>query len=132
MLDSPSEQQSGFFRTPEELIDRWQDFTNPDEFVFGICDQWVAPASLYVRELIHKLGLENDKRVIEADKKILQLSFEYFPAYLHEGDIGYEPEPHWWWYFLRQIHRGEYPLELLPDHLKDIYREHLKKLGKIT
>jgi len=127
-----SEQQSGFFRTPEEHIRRWQSFAEPKNFNFEITDSWMAPAALYVREIIHKLGLEKDPRVIEADKKILKLSFEYTPAFTEEPDIGYKPEPHWWWYFLRKIQEGDYPLDLLPDHLKDIYRDHLKKLGKLT
>ena len=113
-------------------INGWQDLsTDPKGFEFWIGDFWMAPAHLYNRELIHKFGWEDDPRVIEADKKILQLAFKYPPAPLIEADIGYKPEPNWWWYFLYDIHDGEYPLELLPDHLKDIYREHLKKLGKM-
>jgi len=115
----------------EELISRWQYRATPEGFDV-ITDMYMAPASLYTRELIHKNGLENDQRVIEADKEILKLSFKYVPFPLIEADIGYKPEPHWWWYFLYDIHKGEYPLDLLPDHLKDIYIENLKKLGKLT
>jgi len=116
-------------------INDWQNLTNPDKFKYYICNPfnpWDASAALYNRELIHKFGWEDDPRVIEADKKILKLSFEYSPVYLTEDEIYYKPEPNWWWYFLYDIHNGDYPLDLLPDHLKDIYREHLKKLGKIT
>ena len=118
------------FNNPEEDIKLWQNLKDSKTFIRGACSKWNAPAYLYPRELIHKNGLEKDKKVIEADKKILQLAFKYTPAYIHEGDIGYEPEPNWWWYFLYQIHYGDYPLDLLPDHLKLLYKEHLKKLGE--
>jgi len=131
MQKNTSEQLSEYFRTPEDYIRRWQDFTDSEEFKFAITDSWMAPAALYNREIIHRLGLDNDPRVIEADQKILQLSFKFTPAITDESDIGYEPEPTWWWYFLNQIHHGEYSLALLPDHLKDIYRKHLQKLGKL-
>ena len=115
---------------PEIEVESWQLYTDPKEFEFYLKDHWMAPAELYTREIIHKLGLDNDPRVIEADKKILKLAIKLNAAKLDKSDIGYQPEPTWWWYFLNDIHHGKYPLELLPDHLKDIYREHLKNLGK--
>ena len=117
--------------SPERAIRAWQLRATPKYFYY-LTDSWMSPPHLYIREVIQKYGLENDPRVIKADQEILRLAFKNYVAPPDFAQLDGDPPLEYWWYYLDDIHRGEYPLDLLPDHLRDIYREHLKKLGKLT
>jgi len=127
---SQQSKSSDYPYTPEEAIQAWQDYTNPEYFYY-LENSYMSPPHLYIREVIQAYGLENDPRVIKADQEILRLALKIIVDPPDFAQLDEDPPLEYWWYFLRRIHLGIYPLDLLPDHLKDIYREHLKKLGKL-
>ena len=83
------------------------------------------------RELIHEYGLDNDEITKFADRALFR-RIEYFiknskrwHGFEIEDDET-QPLEKWWWH-LNKIVRGEYPLELLPEHLREIYIEEYLK-----
>lgn len=79
------------------------------------------------RELIYEYGLENNEITKFTDRSLIRrLAYYVKNSYKWHGikieDKENEPLEKWWWH-LNTIVKGEYPIELLPDHLKDIYVE---------
>ncbi len=107
----------------DELIEKWGWYATIDEFSFpeGTCYHFAA-TSLMVRDEIEELGLSNDPRVMEIDKKLIEWVVK------HGSDAPYEAEPiehpieKWWWH-LKEIGERKYPAELLPPHLREIYEK---------
>ncbi len=111
----------------EEIIENWKDAADP-KYYYYIADMYTSPAWLWFRELAHERGLDNHPEVVKTDVEVLKLV-------LKEGGAQHpsipDPPLEFWWYHLAEIEKGTYPLDLLPHHLKDIYQEHLIKLGKL-
>jgi len=117
----------------ETFIKDWTDAADPENYD-RISDFYMSPPWLWPREMIHWRGLENDPRVIKADIEVLKLVLKKKNMSMPDwAQLDFEDTAplEFWWYYLYLIQDGNYPLELLPDHLKDIYREHLKNLGKL-
>ncbi|MCS6875708.1 MAG: hypothetical protein NZ526_00385 [Aquificaceae bacterium] len=72
------------------------------------------------RDKLHELGLDNDPRVIEIDKKLLEGLKKYIPPDYSEKERKDKPLERWWWH-LDKIADKTYPAELLPEHLREIY-----------
>ena len=66
---------------------------------------------------IHELGL--DHMVKELDIKLLKGLKKFGPPAYMEKDKN-KPLEYWWWH-LDKIATKEYPAELLPEHLREIY-----------
>jgi len=107
----------------EDIIENWKDAANPDYYYY-ITDMYTSPAWLWYRELAHKRGLDNHPEVVKTDIEVLKLVLKKKGA---ERPFIEKPPLEFWWYHLHLIQDGKYPLELLPDHLKDIYKEYLEK-----
>ncbi len=80
-----------------------------------------------IRETIHGLGLDNNKTVIFADQYLIDALDDYLKNSPKWHGFKIEDDPtqpleKWWWH-LNKIAKGEYPIEKLPEHLRDIYRE---------
>ncbi|NPA41540.1 MAG: hypothetical protein GXO18_04620 [Aquificae bacterium] len=79
------------------------------------------------RELIYEYGVEDDEITKMADKFLL-IDLDHFlknspkwHGFKIEDDPN-QPLEKWWWH-LNKIAKGEFPVEKLPEHLRDIYRE---------
>lgn len=102
-----------------ELIKEWQWATSP---VFGnysyVQDMHTADVWLEIRDRIKGAGLEQHPEVIKLDKQLIKRVLK------HGAEGSYEsqehPLHHWWWH-LDKIARKEYPAELLPEYLREIY-----------
>ncbi|NPA41172.1 MAG: hypothetical protein GXO18_02755 [Aquificae bacterium] len=84
-----------------------------------------------IRETIHELGLDSNEIVQRADKFLL-IDLDYYlknspkwHGFKIEDDPN-QPLEKWWWH-LNKIAKGEFPIEKLPEHLKDIYKERYYK-----
>ncbi len=109
----------------DELIEEWEWYATVDELSFPeVTCYHFAAALLVVRDEIEELGLGNDPRVMEIDKKLIDWVVQ------HGSDPPYEAEPKeypiekWWWH-LEEIGEKRYPSELLPPHLREIYEKDL-------
>ena len=68
------------------------------------------------RDEIENLGLSENPKVKELDRKLLKNLKKYGPpAYMEK-----ERPDRWWWH-LDEIAKKQYPPEKLPEHLRDIY-----------
>jgi hypothetical protein len=106
----------GSLKYYEDLIQQWQWATEPDPgYAF---DYDTAPVWLPVRDAIHEEGLDDDPRVKELDKQAILYAIKEGSDMPMERD--YEDIRRWWWH-LEKIARGQYPAELLPDYLREIY-----------
>ncbi len=84
------------------------------------------------RELIYEYGVEDDEITKKADRTLLRNLEDYLKnspkwhGFKIEDDPD-QPLEKWWWH-LNKIVKGEYPVDKLPEHLREIYREkYLKK-----
>ncbi len=83
------------------------------------------------RELIYEYGVEGERNAIVGDR-ILLLNLGYFIENSPEWhgfkiqDDPSQPLEKWWWH-LNKIAKGEYPIDKLPEHLREIYREEYYK-----
>ncbi|NPA41218.1 MAG: hypothetical protein GXO18_02985 [Aquificae bacterium] len=101
------------------VINRWVFTVWEFENVFGSIPER--------REEVYFLGLDNHEEV----KKFDRILFRHLKDYLRvatrvykfpiQGDPN-QPLEKWWWH-LNKIAKGEFPIEKLPEHLKEIYRE---------
>ncbi len=87
----------------------------PDAYSYD--NMWLM---LDARDEIHRLGLDNDERVIEIDKRLLKGLKKFGNLIVYRFDNSDKPLPHWWWH-LDKIAKKEYPAELLPEPLREIY-----------
>ncbi len=83
------------------------------------------------RELIYEYGVEGDEAVIFADQYLIDALDDYLKNSPKWHSFKIEDDPNqplekWWWH-LNKIVKGEYPIEKLPEHLKDIYIERYYK-----
>lgn len=65
-----------------------------------------------------------DGEIIEIDKKAIIKAIKEGSDRPYQRD--YEELTRWWWY-LEKITSGEYPAELLPEYLKEIYLKALNE-----
>lgn len=99
-------------------IKDWEIATTP-YLVSGrsfVQDMWMADDWLEVRDEIHQAGLDNHPKVVELDKNLIRLVIKKGA----EKPETQKPLKYWWWH-LDKIAKKEYPAELLPEHLKEIY-----------
>jgi len=79
------------------------------------------------RELIYEYGVEDEEPVIFADQYLLDSLDDYIKnapkwhGFKIEDDES-QPIEKWWWH-LNKIVKGEYPIDKLPEHLREIYEE---------
>ena len=83
------------------------------------------------RELIYEYGVEDNETVRFADGSLLRrLSYyiENSPEWhgFKIQDDESQPLEKWWWH-LNKIVKGEYPIDKLPKHLREIYRKEYYK-----
>jgi hypothetical protein len=105
-------------RNVDLLVDWWGEAVIGDGHTPYILSYHTAHVSASVRDEVEEAGLDNNPVVKEADEFVLR-------SVLKEGFQGYarrenQPLEKWWWH-LDKIARKEYPPELLPDHLKELY-----------
>ncbi len=84
------------------------------------------------RENVNREGFDDDEEVLAHDKILLSHLKEYleFAHSYYQKQLDYNPlqddpaQPleKWWWH-LNKIAKGEYPIDKLPEHLREIYRE---------
>ncbi len=79
---------------------------------------------LDARDEIHRRGLDKDERVKEIDKRMLEGLKEFGTLIVYRYDNSNKPLAYWWWH-LDKIARREYPEELLPEYLRDLYKNFL-------
>lgn len=111
----------------EDILESWE--MAGREYKKGeilACNVWMGSSYLALRDRIHEKGLDNHPRVKQIDKGLIKFALE------HGVERPYDPsdEEHdlqYWWWYLEKIGKREYPAELLPEHLREIYQEHLKK-----
>jgi len=102
----------------KKLIEEWRMAVESERnFAF---EYYSAPAWLVVRDKIAERGLDKEKEVIEIDKKAIKKAIMVQAEAPMGRDDEAPPLTHWWWY-LDLIAQGKYPLELLPEELKEIY-----------
>ena len=84
-----------------------------------------------IRDEIDRAGLSDAHEIKFYDK----LFFEDIPYYMDITERLYgfslqddpsQPLEKWWWH-LNKIVKGEYPINKLPEHLREIYREEYYK-----
>jgi len=86
------------------------------------------------RELIHEYGAEDDEITKQADQ-FLFIDLAHFiknsPKWhgFKIEDDPTQPLEKWWWH-LNKVAKGEYPAELLPEHLRELYKELYLKNAK--
>jgi len=104
----------------EELIEEWAFSLASQEAIETFFDDYSAEATLPFRTEIHKRGLDNHPKVIEADKKLIQdaLKEKPYPPVITDD---YEPPLEYWWWHIDKIGEKTYPAELLPEHLRELY-----------
>ncbi|GAQ95508.1 hypothetical protein TAGGR_2403 [Thermodesulfovibrio aggregans] len=107
----------------EELLRDWERAIDPEEDMDYAFFYHTAPAWLVVRDRIHELGLDEDERVKELDKKAIINAIKSDADMPHQRD--YEDLKRWWWHF-EKIADGSYPAELLPEHLREVYVKALR------
>lgn len=112
---------SGYFNYPKEkMIELWK-WAVEDGDIF---DYYDAPVWLSLRDEIAERGIDKEKEVIEIDKLAIKKALKKDLKIRVETPMGRDDEApsltHWWWY-LDLIAQGKYPLELLPEELKEIY-----------
>ncbi len=107
----------------DELIEDWEWNATVNELSFpGVTCYHFAATLLVIRDEIEELGLSNDPRVMEIDKRLIEYVVQ------HGSDPPYEAEPKeypiekWWWH-LEEIGKKRYPAELFPPHLREIYEK---------
>ncbi len=104
---------------PKEKIDTLRMYT------YSLADSDVIPWNIpSIRESLKDYEeieevIENDIWLLEDLKEILKVN----PAI---QDDPTQPLEKWWWH-LNKIVKGEYPIERLPEHLREIYRERYYK-----
>ncbi|QER41877.1 hypothetical protein F1847_03610 [Thermodesulfobacterium sp. TA1] len=102
----------------EDVLSDWERIVYDEEYVYKLCyDDYEAPLFLS-RDEIHKRGLDNHPRVVEADKALLRYALEnrcIEPYDYDEHDL-----KEWWWH-LDKLSKRIYPAELLPEHLREFY-----------
>ncbi len=67
----------------------------------------------------------NDRVLLKNLKDYITFTRKYYTVQLNFNPIEDDPtQPleKWWWH-LNKIVKGEYPIEKLPEHLREIYRE---------
>ncbi len=107
----------------EIYIEDWEEIVYDKERLYEVCKDEYESVSLVVRDIIHKKGLDNHPRVVEADRAFFKYVLENpcnEPLDADEEDLKY-----WWWH-IDKISKGMYPSELLPHHLKELYLKKLK------
>lgn len=75
------------------------------------------------RTELHQIGMDEDERIKQLDIQLIKKlhrfkKMDIYPVYL-EKDKNH-PLEYWWWH-LDKIAKKEYPAELLPEHLREIY-----------
>lgn len=100
----------------EELLWHWEYMCteDPKELVY-----YATSDLLDVRQEIYELGLESEERVKKADIALLEYVLKEgsdTPMWRPED----APLSSWWWH-LEKIAKRQYPAELLPEHLREIY-----------
>ena len=85
------------------------------------------------RELIYEYGVEDNETVRFADQYLLDNLTDFIensPEWhgFEVQDDPSQPLEKWWWH-LNKIAKGEYPIDKLPEHLREIYREEYYKEG---
>ncbi len=83
------------------------------------------------RELIYEYGVEDDEITKKADKTLLRNLKDYLKNSPKWHGFKIEDDPtqpleKWWWH-LNKIAKGEYPIEKLPEHLREIYKQRYYK-----
>ena len=77
-----------------------------------------------VRERVNALALDagalQDLKQLDGDALDYALSAEADELFVPEANE--QPVEHWWWH-LRALRDGTYPIDQLPAHLEAIYRE---------
>lgn len=77
---------------------------------------------LDARDEIHKKGLDKDERVKEIDKRLLEGLKKFGKLIVYRYDNSNKPLAYWWWH-LDKIAKKEYPLELLPEYLREVLEQ---------
>ena len=81
-------------------------------------DMWTADAWLPVRDEIEEKGLV-DEKVKEIDRFAVEFVLKNAPDFLPGIPSEKKPLEKWWWHFY-EIAINEYPVELLPDYLREV------------
>jgi hypothetical protein len=113
--------KEGLLLNSSKLIKDWELAIEPGTIGKNwayVQDYHTSLAWLEIRNQIREEGLEDNPSVMELDKRLIENVLKYGA----EGNIEQSKHPlvEWWWH-LDKIARKEYPPELLPDYLREIY-----------
>ena len=94
--------------------------------IFGL-DEWIVPGLRQQRAALVQLLLNpvQISRLQELDSYVIDAITDPHNVAVPEElltDDSVQPLSHWWWH-LGKLHAGAYPAELLPPHLREIYRQ---------
>jgi len=94
--------------------------------IFGL-DEWIVPGLRQQREALAQFLLNPAQisRLRELDSYVVDAVTDPDNVTVPEElltDDSAQPLSHWWWH-LGQLRAGDYPAELLPEHLWKIYRQ---------
>jgi len=105
----------------EELIEVWGYYTLDRKSVLEATSPWVSDVAIPIRDIIEERGLAD--KVIELDKNLIRYTLEIGDAFPPKERLYGEVNPpleKWWWY-LDLIAERQYPAELLPEALREVY-----------
>jgi len=107
----------------KELIEAWEDYTLNRESVLDAISYWSCDVAIPIRDIIEERGLAD--KVVELDKNLIRYTLEIgsvdVPPERLYGEVN-PPLEKWWWY-LDLIAERQYPAELLPEALRDVYKK---------
>ena len=94
--------------------------------IFGL-DEWIVPGLRQQREALVQLLLNPAQisRLRELDSYVMDAITDPDNVAVPEElltDDSTQPLSRWWWH-LGQLRAGVYPADLLPKHLRNIYRQ---------
>lgn len=99
-----------------ELIELKEGWRMAIEFDFAF-DYHTSVAWLPIRDRLSDAQLL-DEEIMEIDKKAIMKALKEVSDRAYQRD--YEELTRWWWH-LEKIASSEYPAELLPEYLREIY-----------
>jgi len=105
----------------KELIEHWEDYTLDRDYVLDAISYWSSDVAIPIRDIIEERGLA--EKVKELDKNLIRYTLEIGSADPPRERIYGEVNPpleKWWWY-LDLIAERQYPAELLPPYLQEVY-----------
>lgn len=109
----------GLSKSYKELIEDWGMAVESNSG-YTIYNYYTASAWLLIRDDIHNAGLDEDEKVKALDIQAIENALKYGAEMPMGRDDENHPLQFWWWY-LDRIAEKNYPAELLPEYLREIY-----------